>query len=92
MPAGQNSRRRRAPARGEQHQSGTPTPTSVDRAKIESLEFAQGQRDHRLPLRETLTGVFGERTFGESTKRLVITSFNLGSNAVYLFRTRIYRP
>ena len=43
---------------------------------------------HRVaPLREALAGVFGERTFGESTKRLVITSFNLGSNAVYLFRT-----
>jgi uncharacterized protein len=43
---------------------------------------------HRTePLTEALTDVFGEHTFGESAKRLVITSFNLGSNAVYLFRT-----
>ena len=40
------------------------------------------------PLREALTGVFGDRTFGESTKRLVITSYNLGADDVYLFRNR----
>jgi patatin-like phospholipase/acyl hydrolase len=39
------------------------------------------------PLRAALTGVFGDRTFGESAKRLVITSYNLGSDDVYLFRT-----
>lgn len=39
------------------------------------------------PLREALTGVFGDRTFGESTKRLAITSYNLGADDVYLFRT-----
>jgi uncharacterized protein len=39
------------------------------------------------PLRAALTGVFGDRTFGESTKRLVITSYNLGADDVYLFRT-----
>jgi patatin-like phospholipase/acyl hydrolase len=39
------------------------------------------------PLREALTGVFGDRTFGESTKRLVITSYNIGADDVYLFRT-----
>lgn len=38
-------------------------------------------------LHAALTKVFGERTFGESTKRLVITSYNLGSDDVYLFRT-----
>jgi uncharacterized protein len=31
--------------------------------------------------------VFGERLFGESIKRLVIPSYDLGSNDVYLFRT-----
>jgi patatin-like phospholipase/acyl hydrolase len=39
------------------------------------------------PLRDALTDVFGDRTFGESTKRLVITSYNLGADDVYLFRT-----
>jgi patatin-like phospholipase/acyl hydrolase len=39
------------------------------------------------PLRIALAEVFGERTFGESTKRLVITSYNLGCDDVYLFRT-----
>lgn len=38
-------------------------------------------------LREALTEVFGERTFGESAKRLVITSYNIGADDVYLFRT-----
>jgi uncharacterized protein len=39
------------------------------------------------PLREALAGVFGDRTFGESSKRLVITSYNIGADDVYLFRT-----
>lgn len=39
------------------------------------------------PLRAALTGVFRDRTFGESTKRLVIPSYNLGTDDVYLFRT-----
>ena len=39
------------------------------------------------PLRTALTDVFGDRTFGESTKRLVIASYNLVSDDVYLFRT-----
>lgn len=39
------------------------------------------------PLRSALTDVFGERTFGESTKRLLITSYNVGAEDVYLFRT-----
>jgi patatin-like phospholipase/acyl hydrolase len=39
------------------------------------------------PLRAALTGVFGDQTFGESAKRLVITSYNLGADDVYLFRT-----
>jgi uncharacterized protein len=39
------------------------------------------------PLRTALSKEFGERRFGESTKRLVITSYNLGAEDVYLFRT-----
>ncbi|MFE9425302.1 CBASS cGAMP-activated phospholipase [Kitasatospora sp. NPDC006697] len=39
------------------------------------------------PLRAALVDVFGERTFGESTKRLIVPSYNLVSDDVYLFRT-----
>jgi len=36
---------------------------------------------------KALQETFGERLFGESTKRLVIPSFNLGEDDVYVFRT-----
>lgn len=39
------------------------------------------------PLEEALVTALGERTFGESTKRLVITSYNLDASDTYLFRT-----
>ena len=39
------------------------------------------------PLRTALGQVFEERRFGESRTRLVITSYNLGEDDVYLFRT-----
>jgi patatin-like phospholipase/acyl hydrolase len=39
------------------------------------------------PLRAALADVLGERAFGESTKRLLITSYNIGADDVYLFRT-----
>lgn len=38
-------------------------------------------------LAEALRSTFGDRTLGESTKRLVIPSFNIGQNDVYVFRT-----
>jgi patatin-like phospholipase/acyl hydrolase len=38
-------------------------------------------------LSSVLQKKFGKRTFGESAKRLVIPSFNIGSNDVYVFRT-----
>ena len=38
-------------------------------------------------LRAALTKVFGEHRFGESSKRLLITSYNIGTDDVYLFRT-----
>lgn len=40
---------------------------------------------HRL--KSALKEKFQERTLGESSKRLVIPSFNIGSNDVYVFRT-----
>jgi uncharacterized protein len=39
------------------------------------------------PLETALRSCFGERRFGESTKRLVIPSYNLGEDDVYIFRT-----
>lgn len=38
-------------------------------------------------LQHALKATFGARTFGESATRLVIPSFNLGENDVYVFRT-----
>lgn len=39
------------------------------------------------PLERAVKECFGERLFGESAKRLVIPSFNLGDDEVYIFRT-----
>lgn len=38
-------------------------------------------------LEEAVRSVFGERTLGDSHRPLVITSYNLGENDVYLFKT-----
>jgi hypothetical protein len=38
-------------------------------------------------LRAGLRTTFGDRAFGESTKRLVVPSYNLGDDDVYIFRT-----
>jgi uncharacterized protein len=39
------------------------------------------------PLEEALKRCFKEKRFGDSTKRLIIPSYNLGEDDVYLFRT-----
>jgi patatin-like phospholipase/acyl hydrolase len=39
------------------------------------------------PLRKALQGCFGEQLLGESKKRLVIPSYNIGDDDVYLFKT-----
>jgi uncharacterized protein len=39
------------------------------------------------PLITALQKYFGDRSFGQSTKRLVIPSYNLGEDDVYIFRT-----
>jgi patatin-like phospholipase/acyl hydrolase len=45
-------------------------------------------RKYRSAALETgLRTVFSDRTFGESTKRLVIPSYNVGDDDVYIFRT-----
>lgn len=40
-----------------------------------------------LPLESGLKKYFGEKTFGQSKKRLIIPSYNIGEDDVYLFRT-----
>jgi len=40
-----------------------------------------------LPLERAARACFKDRKFGESTKRLVIPSYNLGEDDVYIFRT-----
>jgi patatin-like phospholipase/acyl hydrolase len=58
-----------------------------NRSKLRVLRHLLRAKYGAGPLQEALTEVFGERTFGESTKRLVITSYNLRADDVYLFRT-----
>jgi patatin-like phospholipase/acyl hydrolase len=58
-----------------------------NRSKMRALRHLFRAKYGAEPLRKALTEVFGERTFGESTKRLVITSYNLRADDVYLFRT-----
>ncbi|MGW4574862.1 CBASS cGAMP-activated phospholipase [Streptomyces tendae] len=58
-----------------------------DRSRLRGLKHLMRAKYSAEPLRAALTKVFGERTFGESTKRLVITSYNVAADDVYLFRT-----
>lgn len=46
------------------------------------------RRKHNpYPLEEALRRVFGEKTLGDSSKRLVIPSYSLTSDNIYLFKT-----
>ncbi|MFJ3799992.1 CBASS cGAMP-activated phospholipase [Streptomyces sp. NPDC090088] len=58
-----------------------------DRSRMRGLRHLVRAKYDAEPLRAALAEVFGERTFGESTKRLVITSYNVAADDVYLFRT-----
>ncbi|MEV0827997.1 CBASS cGAMP-activated phospholipase [Nonomuraea rubra] len=58
-----------------------------NRSRLRTVRHLVRAKYDTEPLRLALTEVFGERTFGESTKRLVITSYNLAGDDVYLFRT-----
>jgi patatin-like phospholipase/acyl hydrolase len=58
-----------------------------DRSRMRGVRHLFRAKYGSGPLREALTAVFGDRTFGESTKRLVITSYNVAADDVYLFRT-----
>lgn len=58
-----------------------------DRSRLRGARQLLRAKYAAEPLRAALTDVLGERTFGESTKRLLITSYNIGTDDVYLFRT-----
>ncbi|WP_405141980.1 CBASS cGAMP-activated phospholipase [Sphaerisporangium sp. NBC_01403] len=58
-----------------------------DRSRMRGVRHLFRAKYGSGPLRAALTEVFGDRTFGESTKRLVITSYNVAADDVYLFRT-----
>lgn len=58
-----------------------------DRSRLRSVRRLLRSKYPARRLRSALTDVFGDRTFGDSTKRLIITSYNIGSDDVYLFRT-----
>jgi uncharacterized protein len=58
-----------------------------DRSRTRGLRRLVRAKYPSQPLRDALTQILGQRRFGESTKRLVITSYNLAEDDVYLFRT-----
>lgn len=58
-----------------------------DRSRLRGVRRLVRAKYPAEPLRAALTKVFGDRTFGESSHRLVIPSYNLGKDDVYLFRT-----
>lgn len=58
-----------------------------DRTRMRGVRHLVRAKYGSGPLRAALTEVFGDRTFGESSKRLVITSYNVAADDVYLFRT-----
>jgi len=58
-----------------------------DRSRLRGIRQLMRAKYAAEPLRTALTQVLGERTFGESTTRLLITSYNIGADDVYLFRT-----
>jgi patatin-like phospholipase/acyl hydrolase len=54
---------------------------------VRSIRRMVRPKHNAADLRSVLAEAFGERTLGESSKRLVITSYNLSSDDIYLFRT-----
>ena len=58
-----------------------------DRSRLRGVRHFLRAKYAAKPLRSALTEVLGDRKFGESSKRLVITSYNMRADDVYLFRT-----
>jgi len=51
------------------------------------IKRLRGPRYEPAPLRVALRGAFGDRRLADAQKRLVIPSYDIGENAVHLFRT-----
>ncbi|MCV7116400.1 patatin-like phospholipase family protein [Mycobacterium nebraskense] len=58
-----------------------------DRTRLRSLRRISRTKYSAAPLRAALGEVLGDRLFGHSTKRLLITSYDIGVDDVHLFRT-----
>lgn len=58
-----------------------------DRTRLRSLRRVSRPKFSAAPLRAALDEILGDRLFGHSTKRLVITSYDIGVGDVHLFRT-----
>lgn len=54
---------------------------------LKSLQHWVSRKFSAAPLEEALKLYFKDKRFGDSTKRLVIPSYNLGEDDVYIFRT-----
>lgn len=54
---------------------------------LKSLQHWVSSKFSAAPLEEALKLYFKDKRFGDSTKRLVIPSYNLGEDDVYIFRT-----
>lgn len=54
---------------------------------LKSLQHWASRKFSAKPLENALKRCFKEKRFGDSTKRLVIPSYNLGEDDVYIFRT-----
>jgi patatin-like phospholipase/acyl hydrolase len=55
--------------------------------RLRSAQHWAFRKYSTAPLEKALQDTFQGAAFGDSTKRLVITSYNLGADDVYLFRT-----
>jgi len=58
-----------------------------DRTGLRSLRRISRTKYSAEPLRSALEEILGDRLFGHSTKRLLITSYDIGVDDVHLFRT-----
>ena len=57
------------------------------RRRLRAVRQVFRSKYRAAPLRDTLSDVFGERVLGESSKRLVIPTFNVGQDCVHIFKT-----
>jgi patatin-like phospholipase/acyl hydrolase len=59
----------------------------ADRTKLKGIRRLWAPKFSAAPLEAALKRRFGERTLGQSVKRLIVPSYNLADDDVYLFRT-----